>query len=442
MIVGFSKHGTGLGKGPIHYLTAESVSSAPIRYLTEGTARSGVARNPAPVVLRGDPEKTRALIDSLDFKHRYSSGVLSFAPGETIDPVTEQRILSEFERVAFAGLPVGRYDILWVRHLHAGHHECHFVTPRVELITGKSLNIAPPRKSTRLLFDTFRSKWNSELGLADPTDPARARILRLPAHIAKLRSKNGKSQGLQSNDVREAIIQLLHGKVAKGLINNRDDVVAQLKASGFRVVREGKDYLTVVDPDTEKRYRMRGQLFSRVHFDSAKPAVAVPESYGKPAPKRTRALEQTLERLIEARAVYNRRRYPEPPGEEVFRDVRSTPTQNSHDRTRTPSVGCTEAVGGRMPRTGQAVWHHARGLNEAVERWSRQDRNLECASRRFNAAHRAFADNFDEAVMRLDRRLSTGRLFRKYGIPCLQPRSPKEQDREQDLEREMEFGKW
>jgi hypothetical protein len=43
--------------------------------------------------------------------------------------------MDAFERVAFAGLEPDRYSILWVRHRHAGHHELHFVTPRVELAT-------------------------------------------------------------------------------------------------------------------------------------------------------------------------------------------------------------------------------------------------------------------------------------------------------------------
>jgi hypothetical protein len=64
------------------------------------------------------------MIDSLPFKHRYTSGVLSFAPGEIIPPAIEQSIMDGFERVAFAGLQPDQYSILWVRHQHAG-------TPRV-----------------------------------------------------------------------------------------------------------------------------------------------------------------------------------------------------------------------------------------------------------------------------------------------------------------------
>ncbi|MDE9571774.1 relaxase/mobilization nuclease domain-containing protein, partial [Xenorhabdus bovienii] len=80
-----------------------------------------------------------------------------------------------FEALAFAGLGSDQYNILWVRHSHAGHHELHFVTPRVELSTGKSLNIRPPGEASKRAFDDFRSEINARYGLADPEDPHRVR---------------------------------------------------------------------------------------------------------------------------------------------------------------------------------------------------------------------------------------------------------------------------
>ena len=69
----------------------------------------------------------------------------------------EQRaVMDEFERVAFAGLDPEQHDITWVRHSHTsrpeggalgdrdGRAELHFLTPRMELTTGRALNIAPP----------------------------------------------------------------------------------------------------------------------------------------------------------------------------------------------------------------------------------------------------------------------------------------------------------
>ena len=129
MIVGFSSHGKGAGRGPVGYMV--------------DPARAG-RENAPPVVLRGNPDQTTTLIDSLDFKWKYTSGVLSFAPGEVITREMETAIMDRFEALAFAGLESDQYNIMWVRHSHAGHHELHFVTPRVELSTGKSLNIKPP----------------------------------------------------------------------------------------------------------------------------------------------------------------------------------------------------------------------------------------------------------------------------------------------------------
>jgi hypothetical protein len=146
MIVGFSKHGTGAGRGPVNYLTS------PLN-------PDRTARIPPPLVLRGHPELVQRLIDSLAFTYKYTSGVLSFAElPEAITPEMCERIMNSFERVAFAGLHPDQYAILWAQHRHAGRMELNFLIPRIELFTGKSLNIAPPGQATRELFYTFRAR--------------------------------------------------------------------------------------------------------------------------------------------------------------------------------------------------------------------------------------------------------------------------------------------
>jgi hypothetical protein len=228
MIVGFSTHGTEDGRGPVNYLTS-----------TMNPDRT--ARIPPPVVLRGNPELVRCLIDSIDFEHKYTSGVLSFAPGEIITPEMEARICDEFERVAFAGLEPDRYTILWVRHQHAGHHELHFVTPRVELSTGKSLNIAPPGQATRELFDTFRSRVNAEYGLADSDDQARAQDVSLPNHLAKRRAQTQRKGQARKEDLRETITAAVRREVDAGRIHDRDGVMKFLEAQGLKIPRSGKE---------------------------------------------------------------------------------------------------------------------------------------------------------------------------------------------------------
>ena len=47
-------------------------------------------------ILQGDPEITRQLADSLEFKHKYTVGVLSFEEKD-LDDKTKKEIMADFE---------------------------------------------------------------------------------------------------------------------------------------------------------------------------------------------------------------------------------------------------------------------------------------------------------------------------------------------------------
>lgn len=297
MIVGFSKHGTGSGRGPTQYMTDE--------------LRAG-RENAPPVVLRGNTEQTRKLIDSLDFKHKYTSGVLSFAPGEDITPEMEQIIMDRFESVAFAGLEPDQYNILWVRHTHAGHHELHFVTPRVELSTGKSLNIRPPGERTKEHFDDFRSEINASFGLADPTDPDRARNVSTPDHELKMASDALRSGQRPADDMRRLIDGVLSQRAVQGLIRSREDVLEHVNDLGFDVTRTGKDYITVSEPQSGQRWRLKGGLYAKDFEPSRtieKSDAARQRDYSRPDTETAKHYAKRVERHIAARARYHQSRY-------------------------------------------------------------------------------------------------------------------------------------
>lgn len=303
MIVGFSKYGTGGGRGPVGYLT-------------QAANADGTVRTPAPVVVRGDPALVRGLIDALPFVRTYTSGVLSFAPGEVIPPAMEQAIMDGFESVAFAGLSPDRYSILWVRHTHAGHHELHFVTPRVELASGRSLNIHPPGRASQTLFDTFRSLINAQYGLADPEDPARAREVSVPHHVAKGQAEARRTGQARVPDLREAITAVVRREVEAGRVHDQAGVVRTLEGLGYAVPRVGKAYLTVVHPETGKRVRLKGGLYNRDAFNTRE-AVVPSVRYGVPDPARAATLAATLEPLESARALFHTRRYGAEPASEA-----------------------------------------------------------------------------------------------------------------------------
>lgn len=300
MIVGFSKYGTGGGRSATQYMTDE--------------LRAG-RKNAPPVVLRGDEEQTRQLIDSLEFKHKYTSGVLSFAPDEKITPEMEQSIMNRFESVAFAGLEPDQYNILWVRHTHAGHHELHFVTPRVELSSGKSLNIKPPGERAREHFDDFRSEINARYGLADPTDPDRARNVSIPDHELKIASEAIRSGQKPSENMRELIDGVLSQRAVQGLIRSREDVLEHIKDLDLEVTRTGKDYITVSEPLSGQRWRLKGELYARDYEPSRtieKSDAARERDYSRPDPEAAQRYAERVELHIAARAEYHQSRYPKP----------------------------------------------------------------------------------------------------------------------------------
>ncbi|MDQ2662499.1 MAG: relaxase/mobilization nuclease domain-containing protein, partial [Candidatus Eremiobacteraeota bacterium] len=260
MIVGFSKYGRGRAARALRYLIDR--------------VRDGAERNPAPTVLRGDPALVSELIDSLPFKHRYTCGVLSFAPGERVTPQTEQAIIDRFERVAFAGLEADQYAILWVRHEHAEHHELNFLVPRVELSTGRSLNIAPPGRKSRELYDMFRSRINAEHGFADPDDPARRRDVSIPHHVAKLRAGDLRAGRKAGEDPRELIAKAVAAAVDGGLIQDRRDVIGFLRQAGLQLNRESENFLSVRDPEMDAKYRLKGPHF-HANFQRKQPMGAL-----------------------------------------------------------------------------------------------------------------------------------------------------------------------
>jgi hypothetical protein len=310
MIVGFSKHGTGGGKGPTEYVI--------------NPEREGREENP-PITVRGDSELTKQLIDSLDFKWKYTSGVLSFAPDEVITPKMESEIIDRFESVAFAGLEPDQYNILWVRHSHAGHHELHFITPRVELETGKSLNIKPPGDRAREHFDDFRSEINAKYGLADPTDPDREKNIASPNHELKIAAKALRKGQKAPDNMRQLIDEVLTQRAVKGLIRSREDVLNHVKQLGLKTTREGKNYITVSDPNSEGRWRLKGGLYAQDFEPSTaieRADIARKRDYSKPDQEATRRYGARVERHISARAEYNQNRYQTPkPKRELVYDI-------------------------------------------------------------------------------------------------------------------------
>ena len=282
-------HGTGSGSGAAEYLTQEKDH--------KGEVRPGIE------VLRGNPEQLGKLIDSLDFVHRYSSGVIAWAPEDK--PTREQvdAVLNDFEKLAFAGLEGNRYAWAAVRHdeENGGCH-VHVIAARVDLQTGKSLNIAPP--SWQKSYGPLRDMHNWQNGWARPDDPTRAREQR--PSMPDLRKT-------PAGQLKEAITGVLAWESANGYLPDRKAVLERLSEFG-EISRAGKDYISIKITDQPKNLRFTGALFEE-NFNADTYAAIVgaarcrQDGSTDTEQRNAEAARDKFESSVQRRADYNVGRY-------------------------------------------------------------------------------------------------------------------------------------
>ena len=248
MLVKFFARGVGKGSGPVEYITRRT------------SPNTGKLREPAPEVIRGNPELTQQLIDGLDFKYKYNSGVLSFAIDDAPTEEQQQAIIDSFESYAFAGINSDSYNTLWVRHTHTGSDrvELHFVTPKVELDTGKSLNIAPP--GWHGYFKPWQTYWNIKEDWARPDDLARKRIYE-PGYVALIDAENKRAGLATADDPKKQLTNYITKRIEAGLVTDRDRIISSFTELGLSIPRQGSNYITVLDPETNNRYRLKGGIY-------------------------------------------------------------------------------------------------------------------------------------------------------------------------------------
>ena len=305
MLIKFFPNGKGGGAGPVNYLTVSTVlaydENRDLIRDASGQPKH-VTRDPLPEVLRGDAAIMTDLIDACAHKWSYRAGVISFAEADRPSDEEQQQVIDRFEELAFAGLDGDQYACMWVRHTHEDRVELHFCTPRMELHSGHSLNIAPP--GYERAFDSLRDLMNKEHDWADPMDAART------AETKKVAEAPDRAAG------REALHGWISDQIYEGLITDRAVLTEALIEAGFEVPRAGKNYLTVKDPDTGERWRLKGEFF---HEDWTAEAAIEREVERGPradAPRERRLdgssvaeLQGRLEDHCRKRAGYNQDRY-------------------------------------------------------------------------------------------------------------------------------------
>lgn len=215
----------------------------------QGNVRAGVQ------ILRGDAVSFTALARSVPFQYCYTSAVIAWSPEDRVTDEQLHEVLDVFEEHAFAGLSSEQYHMTAVMHLEDdGSRHLHILVPRVELTSGKSLNIAPP--GHHHYFDPLRDFFNYKYEWARPDDQKRSKEAKLSNHI-HLQNAAAVKAGLKDEPKKtrvELINQFIEQRILYGVINNRQELLTSLSELG-EITREGQTYISLKTDQATDRLR-------------------------------------------------------------------------------------------------------------------------------------------------------------------------------------------
>ena len=299
----------------IKFHKASSSGGSAADYLEDVKDHKGRPREKVEV-LRGDPYRVGQIADSLDFKHRLTACVIAWAPEDNPSPEQIDEVLDNFEHLAWAGLDPERYAWSAVRHEEpSGGVHVHIMAARVDLQTGKSLNIAPP--GWQRDFDPLRDMQNNKHGWARPDDPARANDVHLESYEKKIKAEAVKSGEPPATLDIEVLTDYLIERIHMGHINHRTDIKAALEElNDVTVTRAGRNYISVKLPGVGKATRLRGEIYDEqfngdvYRQDKAaagRTGTRTPETH----PADFAAAQGRYHAAVRRRGEFNRRKYGE-----------------------------------------------------------------------------------------------------------------------------------
>jgi len=296
MYIKFTKHGKGSPRKATEYLLNELDSKG--------------EKRPHIEILRGDAQTFVALTEGLDFDYRYTSAIIAWSKEDDPTPEQIQETLDAFEKHAFGGLNPTRYHMNAVLHIaQDGSKHVHILVPRVDLATGKSLNIAPPGHTG--YFDKLRNYLNEKHCWSKPDDIALLKTAAsLPDHVHAQRAaaKQIDFTGKTRDEKKELLTEIVRQRISAGVINDKKGVVSTLAEFGV-ITRNNSKTVSVLLAGEIQALRMKGELYKDgFDFDSYAKARAGAEANLAASrkheinPKRLARLNQRLQKASDARA--------------------------------------------------------------------------------------------------------------------------------------------
>lgn len=262
-----------------------------VDYLMGMVDSAGNRRPKPPTVLRGDPDQVRQSIESCPHKRKFISGVLmedkplqSMGGREFME-----KLMDEFERTLFPGLPKDSYVIVWIiHHREDGKTELNYCVVRMHLPSGKYLN-PYLHKYDCSRFEKFIEKTNLEYNLSNPLDPERRREL---TSVENLPADKEAGRKLIHRSVERAIQQ--------GHVRDRASLIKHLERF-FTVNRQGRDYVSV-RTKSGSLFRLKGKNYKKDWVAGSEHAYRINDEDGRK--ERLKVISAEWEQLCQKRASY------------------------------------------------------------------------------------------------------------------------------------------
>lgn len=256
-------------------------------------------------VLRGNPDMIAALADSLQHKHTYAVGVLSFeeAPDQ-ISEAAKADIIDSFEHSIFAGLQREQYGICWIEHRDKGRLELNFIIPKVDLRSGKAMNPYLHAKDERYI-NAWKDLVNIKHGLTEPNDPAKR-------HGTTHRQRLPQAK----KDLSAAIDASVSEQIAQGNISDRNSVIQHLESMGLEITKTAKKSVSVKHGEMKQPLRLTGEYYEQsFNAQQMTPAAKADASkrYQESKQQRYNEAFETYKQCFGSRKKYNASRYAPPP---------------------------------------------------------------------------------------------------------------------------------
>ncbi|MFY2818585.1 relaxase/mobilization nuclease domain-containing protein [Achromobacter xylosoxidans] len=238
------------------YKSGRSSAKGAVNYCLSDFDSRRNRREVKPVVVKGDPFRTRSL-DGLcpeKWTSLSTSGAIAFRDKEEITQEKKLELLDQFERT-FLGNMRDRVNILWIEHRDKGNLELHFVINKIDLITGKYFNPFPPGHIPKK--DAFVKLKNDELGFEQVeqknpfktsfTDDERKALL-------------SSSHNFKTLDKKAEIDKVVKNLIVSKKVKNRDELVKWFKDNGFNLSRTTEKSISI-EIDGGRNIRLKGGMY-------------------------------------------------------------------------------------------------------------------------------------------------------------------------------------